>query len=99
MNVAATKDRLHLRIEQADEKMLGVLDELMETLFRSYHEATDGEEDQRKAIPEWAKPLTMEESLTDLREGTEQYKAGDYIALEESRREMEQYMNRRHSDR
>ena len=88
MNVAATKDRLHLRIEQADEKMLGVLDELMETLFRSYHEVTNGEEDQQKAIPEWAKPLTMEESLADLREGVQQYKAGNYVTLEEVRKEM-----------
>ena len=88
MNMAATKDRLHLRIEQADEKLLGVLDEVMEALFRSYHEVAEGKETEQKVIPEWAKQMTMEGSLADLREGTEQYKAGDFFTLEEVRKEM-----------
>ena len=36
MDAIATKDLLHLRIEQADEKLLAVLAELTESLFRSY---------------------------------------------------------------
>lgn len=35
-----------------------------------------------QAIPEWAKPLTPEESLKGLREGVAQYESGDYITLE-----------------
>ena len=86
MDAIATKDLLHLRIEQADEKLLAVLAEMTESLFRSYQpgavEATETE-----AVPSWAKPLTAEESLADLREGLAEYEAGEYLTLEEASKE------------
>ena len=86
MNATATKDLLHLRIEQADEKLLAVLAELTESLFRSYQpEVVEAAETE--AAPNWAKPLTAEESLADLREGLAEYEAGEYVTLEEASKE------------
>ncbi len=37
MGAKQIKERLHLRIEQADSKLLRVLDQFTETLFAEYH--------------------------------------------------------------
>ena len=86
MNNSSLKDLLHLRIEQADEKLLVVLAELTESLFRSYQpDVIDTANSE--AIPKWAKPLTAQESLNDLREGLKEYEAGEYVSLEEAKKE------------
>ena len=85
MDATATKDLLHLRIEQADEKLLAVLAEVTETLFRTWQpEAMNSSTDP---VPSWAKSLTAEESLADLREGLAEYEAGEYVTLEEAEKE------------
>ncbi|MEM8584907.1 MAG: hypothetical protein AAGF87_11585 [Bacteroidota bacterium] len=86
MDTAATKDLLHLRIEQADEKLLAVLAELTESLFRNY-QPNVAEAKETEAAPSWAKPMTAEESLTDLREGLADYEAGNYLTLKDASKE------------
>ena len=83
----ATKDLLHLRIEQADEKLLAVLAELTESLFRSYQPEAVEDTQRDTTVPSWAKPLTAEASLADLREGLAEYEAGQYVTLEEASKE------------
>ena len=89
MDATATKDRLHLRIEQADEKLLNVLAELTESLFRSYQPGIvkevgiENEETDEIAPPSWAKPMTKEESLAELREANAAAERGEVITIEE----------------
>ena len=93
MGVSLLKKRLFLRIEQADEKLLRVLDQFAETLFKEYYGDEDRElsDEELMALPApaWAKPLSKEESLADLREALAEYERGDYITLEELDKEAE----------
>jgi len=93
MGVDLIKERLHLSIEQADEKLLRVLNQFVETLFEEYY-AGEGKELSDEEImalpaPPWAKPLSKEESIADLREALAEYERGDYITLEELDKEAE----------
>lgn len=87
MSVERIKKRLLLRIEQADEKLLRVLDQFTETLFEEYfhNEGKDLSDGWTKAspVPPWAKPLSKDESIADLREALEEYERGDYVSLKE----------------
>lgn len=87
MDATTTKDLLHLRIEQADEKLLAVLAAVTESLFRSYQPEAVEKTAAAQAVPGWAKPLTAEESLADLRQGLAEYEAGAYVTLEEASKE------------
>ncbi len=93
MNVELIKKRLFLRIEQADEKLLRVLDNLSEKLFDEYHDDVGKEmsDDEIMALPAppWAKPLTQRESIADLREALAEYERGEYVSLEELDKEAE----------
>ena len=86
MDAIQRKELLHLRIEQATEEMQIVLSKMVEALFQTYQpeviEATATE-----PVPEWAKPMTAEESLADLREGVAEYHRGEYLTLEDSSKE------------
>jgi predicted transcriptional regulator len=86
MDAIQRKELLHLRIEQANEEMQIVLAKMVEVLFQTYQpeviEAT-----AIKSVPEWAKPMTAEESLADLREGVAEYHRGEYVSLEEASKE------------
>jgi hypothetical protein len=94
MDAIQRKELLHLRIEQANEEMQIVLAKMVEALFQTYQpeviqeekELTDKEISELPAPP-WAKPLTKEESLADLREGMAQYERGDYITIDEMEKE------------
>jgi hypothetical protein len=93
MDAIQRKELLHLRIEQANEEMQIVLAKMVEVLFQTYQpeaieekELTDEEISQLPAPP-WAKPLTKEESLADLREGMAEYERGDYITIDEMEKE------------
>ena len=87
MGADSLKERLHLRIEQADSKMLRVLDLFTETLFAEYYtKESIGLNDEQviaSSPPVWAKPLSKEESLSDIKEGLEEYHRGEYITLDE----------------
>ena len=87
MDATTTKDLLHLRIEQADEKLLAVLAQMTEILFRNYQSEVMENSPQEDRVPSWAKPLTAAESLADLREGLAAYEGGQYVTLEEARKE------------
>jgi len=93
MNVELIKKRLFLRIEQADEKLLRVLDQFSEKLFDEYHDDVGKElsDDEIMALPAppWAKPLTQRESIADLREALAEYERGEYVSLEELDKEAE----------
>ena len=94
MGADLLKERLHLRIEQADPKILRVLDQFAETLFSEYYVGDEGQELSDEEImalpaPAWAKPLTKEESLADIREGIAEYHRGEYVTLAEIDKEAE----------
>ena len=86
MNVEVIKERLHLRIEQADENLLQVLDELAESLFRAYQ--SDAPERFETVDPtghtDQQEPLSRQEMTREIEESVAEYERGDYITLEES---------------
>jgi len=99
MDATTAKELLHLRIEQADEKMLNVLSKVVESLFEVYQpEVLDGqpfvadsEEEAEKmaAYEATLKPMSKQELLSEIREGLADYERGDYVTLEEMEREAE----------
>jgi predicted transcriptional regulator len=86
MDATQKKELLHLRIEQANEQMLDALAEMAEVLFKNWQPEVVSQT-EAAAVPSWAKPLTAEESLADLREGLAEYEAGEYVTLEEAAKE------------
>jgi len=82
MSTEQLKERLHLRIEQADERLLAVLAELAESLFKTYppHAPTPYDEQAMR-------PLTREELTSEIEASMADYERGEYIGLEESKRE------------
>ena len=86
MGVDQIKERLHLRIEQADEQVLQVLAEMAESLFKTYQpqmlEQTKA--DLSNDYTEHLRPLTREEMTTEIETSMADYERGDYITLEES---------------
>ncbi len=94
MDTSATKDLLHLRIEQADDKLLAVLAELTESLFRSYQpeavEAELTEEEIEKLLPPTSmrKRMTKDESLAELRDAQDEFDRGEFLTSEELDKEM-----------
>ena len=93
MGIDQIKERLHLRIEQADEKLLRVLDQFAETLFAEYHsdESKPITDEQIMAIPpspNWRK-MSREELRAELDEANAEYERGEYVTLEELEKESE----------
>ncbi len=88
MGVDQIRERLHLRIEQADEKMLQVLDELAESLFKNYQ--SDALEQARQeriaAYEEKLKPMTKEELVARVLASQADIEAGRIHDLEEVKR-------------
>ncbi|WP_020535718.1 hypothetical protein [Lewinella cohaerens] len=89
MGVERIKERLHLRIEQADEQMLQVLVEMTESLFRTYQPQIlkEKEADLNKDYTEHLRPLTREELTSEIEESMADYERGDYLPLDESSKE------------
>lgn len=92
MGATALKDLLHLRIEQADEKLLAVLADLTESLFKSYQpevleEEMNQEEFDQLPMPEY-KRLTVEESNAELKEAMDECDRGDFLTGEELEKEI-----------
>lgn len=93
MSADLIKERLYLRIEQADEKVLRVLDQFTEILLAEYHtdESQIITDEQILAIPpspKWSK-LSREELKAELDEANAQYERGEYVTLEEVEKESE----------
>lgn len=87
MTADLIKERLHLRIEQADSRLLRVLDQFTETLFAEYYPSlspSDADE-QILAIPpapDWHK-LNKAELRSELDEANAEFERGEYVTLEE----------------
>ena len=97
MDTIATKDLLHLRIEQADEKLLAVLAELTESLFRSYQPeavedtafVAESQEEAAKmaALATSFQPMRKAEFYAEVNASIAEYQRGGAIALEEADKE------------
>ncbi|MCB0650348.1 MAG: hypothetical protein KDC85_03660 [Saprospiraceae bacterium] len=85
MSTEQIKEVLHLRIEQADERLLSVLSEVTESLFKSYQpEALEESRQQRIAAYEASlKPMTKEELVARAIDSEEDIKAGRIHDIEE----------------
>ncbi len=91
MGVDLLKKHLHLRIEQADAKLLSVLAEVTESLFKSYQpealEQSAIEIKQSVIYTKHLQPLTRQELTTEIEESMAEYERGEYLTLEESSKE------------
>jgi len=78
MDAAQIRERLHLRIEQADERLLNVLAQVAESLFKSYQ--PDALEKNRQhritAYEAGLKPMTKEELMVRALASQEDIEAG-----------------------
>ena len=85
MGIDQIKERLHLRIEQADEKLLSVLDELAESLFKNYQpDALEQARKERIATYEAnLKPMTKEELIARALASQADIEAGRIHDIEE----------------
>ena len=95
MDAVTTKELLHLRIEQADEKLLAVLAEVTETLFRSYQpEVSKGLLDRDEVIGfSTGEPVTIEQLRAKIDRAENQIDHGDYMTPEELEKEAEQWLS------
>lgn len=82
MDAAQIRERLHLRIEQADDEILTVLAEMAESLFKVYQPQAE-----TQSYEQHLRPLTRAELTSEIETSMADYERGDYLALEESGRE------------
>ena len=90
MSIDQLKETIHLRIEQADEKMLRVFAQLMETMFSEYQpEIFEKDRQERIAAYEsMLKPMTREELIARAKASDEDIKAGRVHDLDEVKAEL-----------
>jgi hypothetical protein len=87
MTVDLMKERLHLRIEQADEKMLHVLTELAESLFKNYQQQAFEQDDEvasSAAYKASLKPMTVEDLIARAKESNLAIADGEHVDIEEA---------------
>lgn len=87
MTVDLMKERLHLRIEQADEKMLHVLTELAESLFENYQQQAFEQDDEfasSAAYKASLKPMTVEDLIARAKESNRAIADGEHVDIEEA---------------
>ncbi len=92
MSADQIKERIHLRVEQADESFLRILHALTEAYAAEHLEAEPITNKMVMAIPpspEW-KPLTEEELLARLEKSSAQVERGEYITIKELEKEMKE---------
>lgn len=89
MDAGLIKERLHLRIEQADERLLKVLAEMTESLFKSYQPDAleQAESSLQETYAQHLRPRTREEMTKEIEAAMADYERGDYLTLEESSKE------------
>lgn len=85
MSVDMIKEHLHLRIEQADPRLLGVLAELTESLFKTYQPDTleAGREQRIAAYEAGLRPMTKEQLIARALASQEDIEAGRLHDVEE----------------
>ncbi|MCI4646660.1 hypothetical protein [Phaeodactylibacter sp.] len=90
MSAEQLKERLHLRIEQADEKLLGVLADMAERLFEAYQPLALDQTDVRQQQADYSRhlrPLSREAMTEEIGKAMEDYENGRFITLDESSKE------------
>ena len=95
MDAIATKDLLHLRIEQADEKLLAVLAEMTETLFRSYQPGVVASPDEAGEPIGYraGQALTTDELRAKITRAENQIDRGEYLTPEDLEKEAEAWLS------
>jgi len=93
MNIDDIKKRLHLRIEQADEKMLTVLSDMTENLFEAYlpHALEQPEAYHAESKNTLLRARTRKEMTNEIENAMEEYEEGKTISLEKSNREADSW--------
>jgi hypothetical protein len=89
MSAEELKERLHLRIEQADEKLLQVWADMTENLFEAYQSKLIDSTDtgNSESYKEHLLPLSREEMTEEIEKAMADYERGDYLTLKESIKE------------
>ena len=82
MNATQIRNRLHLRIEQADEQVLTVLSEMTESLFKMYQPQAEAPNPNQQFHP-----MTRRELTSEIEASMAEYERGNCISLEESSQE------------
>ncbi|MEQ8704901.1 MAG: hypothetical protein RIC19_13320 [Phaeodactylibacter sp.] len=94
MSAEQLKERLHLRIEQADEKLLGVLADMAERLFEAYQPQALDQTDVSQGQIDYSKhlrPLSREAMTQEIGKAMEDYENGRYVTLDESSKEADSW--------
>ena len=73
MSAERLKERLHLRIEQADERLLAVLAEMAESLFKAYPPKAVTPSDGHDI-----RHLTRQELTSEIEASMAEYERGEY---------------------
>lgn len=91
MSVEQIKERLHLRVEQADESFLRILYAMTEAYAREYLEEEITEEEAAAILPPPGPRLTMKELIDEIEEADAEIERGEFITSEDLEKEMEQW--------
>jgi hypothetical protein len=91
MSIQQLKEALHLRIEQADERLLRVIHAVTEA-YEVISEEDDLDENQVIALlPKPELRLTMEELISEIQEADAEIERGEFITSEDLEQEIEQW--------
>ena len=86
MTITDLRADLLQQIEQADEKLLRIVSSVLEAVKVEYVQETT-EEEAEAYYAQHLKPMTHEEMASELQQGMADYERGDYITLEEMKKE------------
>ena len=95
MTVPQKRERLHLRIEQADEQLLDVLSRMAEVLFSTYQSETATDEANLEsaefvtAYEASLKPMTKEQLIARAKASEEDFAAGRVYTVAEAKAELQ----------
>jgi hypothetical protein len=93
MGTNTLRDRVISRIQQADESFLRILDAMTEA-YENEHLGIEFTEEEVAAIrlsDESLKPMSKEELHTELKNGFAQVERGEFVTIEDLKKEMEQW--------
>lgn len=90
MGIETIKEILHLRIEEADERMLRVLHAMTEA-YNIPSESDLSEAEITAILPPPGKRLTTQELISEIQEADAQIDRGEFITSEDLEKEMEQW--------
>ena len=92
MGINTLRDRVISRIQQADESFLRILDAMTEA-YENEHLDIEFTEEEVAAIrlaDESLKPMSREELHAELKEGFDQVERGEFVTIEDLKKEMEE---------